>query len=207
MIAMRPMLSTHRLMRVHGCWRCCWPSRSRWAAVRRSWCRRAPAIAPPRETADAFVMPDGMRLPYRTWLPDGAQAPLGGGAGAARHERQPRCLGVSRPRVRRRRDRGVLARPARLRRHVGARLLARHAGAGGRRARDGGAAAPTLSARQADPDGREHGRGGADVPGHQRRPAAGGRLRAGRAGGLGPGGDERVPARRPVAGRQPRCRA
>jgi acylglycerol lipase len=23
------------------------------------------------ETADAFVMPDGMRLPYRTWLPDG----------------------------------------------------------------------------------------------------------------------------------------
>ena len=30
-----------------------------------------PAIGPPRETTDAFVMPDGMRLPYRTWLPDG----------------------------------------------------------------------------------------------------------------------------------------
>ena len=30
-----------------------------------------PAVDPPRETADAFVMPDGMRLPYRAWLPDG----------------------------------------------------------------------------------------------------------------------------------------
>ncbi len=30
-----------------------------------------PAIEQPRETADAFVMPDGMRLPYRTWLPAG----------------------------------------------------------------------------------------------------------------------------------------
>ena len=28
-----------------------------------------PAVEPPRETADAFVMPDGMRLPYRVWLP------------------------------------------------------------------------------------------------------------------------------------------
>ena len=30
-----------------------------------------PAAAAPHETQDAFVMPDGMRLPYRTWLPDG----------------------------------------------------------------------------------------------------------------------------------------
>jgi alpha-beta hydrolase superfamily lysophospholipase len=30
-----------------------------------------PAIAPAHETADAFVMPDGTRLPYRSWLPDG----------------------------------------------------------------------------------------------------------------------------------------
>jgi alpha-beta hydrolase superfamily lysophospholipase len=30
-----------------------------------------PPIEAPRETADAFVMPDGMRLPYRVWLPDG----------------------------------------------------------------------------------------------------------------------------------------
>lgn len=30
-----------------------------------------PPIAPARETADAFVMPDGTRLPYRVWLPDG----------------------------------------------------------------------------------------------------------------------------------------
>ena len=30
-----------------------------------------PAVGPPRETTDAFVMPDGTRLPYRAWLPDG----------------------------------------------------------------------------------------------------------------------------------------
>ena len=30
-----------------------------------------PAINPPREIADAFVMSDGMRLPYRAWLPEG----------------------------------------------------------------------------------------------------------------------------------------
>ena len=34
-----------------------------------------PAVEPPAETADAFVMPDGVRLPYRDWLPAGtAQA-------------------------------------------------------------------------------------------------------------------------------------
>jgi acylglycerol lipase len=27
-------------------------------------------VEAPRETAEAFVMPDGMRLPYRVWLPD-----------------------------------------------------------------------------------------------------------------------------------------
>jgi alpha-beta hydrolase superfamily lysophospholipase len=30
-----------------------------------------PARYQPRETTDAFVMPDGMRLPYRAWLPEG----------------------------------------------------------------------------------------------------------------------------------------
>jgi len=30
-----------------------------------------PAIMHPAETADAFVMPDGMRLPFRVWLPKG----------------------------------------------------------------------------------------------------------------------------------------
>jgi acylglycerol lipase len=30
-----------------------------------------PPTQAPRETEDAFIMPDGMRLPYRTWLPDG----------------------------------------------------------------------------------------------------------------------------------------
>jgi acylglycerol lipase len=73
MIAMQPMLSTHRL------------SSSRLLAVLLAVslavggcaAQLAPpgaAIAPPKETAGAFVMPDGMRLPYRTWLPDGAQA-------------------------------------------------------------------------------------------------------------------------------------
>ena len=33
-----------------------------------------PATEAPHETQDAFVMPDGMRLPYRTWLPDGEPA-------------------------------------------------------------------------------------------------------------------------------------
>jgi acylglycerol lipase len=28
-------------------------------------------IEPPREAGEAFVMPDGMRLPYRAWLPEG----------------------------------------------------------------------------------------------------------------------------------------
>jgi alpha-beta hydrolase superfamily lysophospholipase len=30
-----------------------------------------PVTTPPRATDDAFVMPDGMRLPYRAWLPAG----------------------------------------------------------------------------------------------------------------------------------------
>jgi acylglycerol lipase len=29
-----------------------------------------PAVEQPRETEGAFIMPDGMRLPYRTWMPD-----------------------------------------------------------------------------------------------------------------------------------------
>ena len=34
-----------------------------------------PAVEPPAETADAFVMPDGVRLPYRVWLPPKARRP------------------------------------------------------------------------------------------------------------------------------------
>ncbi len=34
--------------------------------------RPGPAIAPAAEQADAFVMPDGARLPYRVWRPTGA---------------------------------------------------------------------------------------------------------------------------------------
>ena len=30
-----------------------------------------PSMAPPRVSADAFVMPDGLRLPYRSWMPEG----------------------------------------------------------------------------------------------------------------------------------------
>jgi len=33
-----------------------------------------PAMEKPTETADFFVMPDGTRLPYRVWLPEGAPA-------------------------------------------------------------------------------------------------------------------------------------
>ena len=74
---------------------------------------------------DAFTMPDGARLPYRAWLPDGAA--VGGDAGAARHERQPRRLGNPGARLRRGRHRGVL-RPtsAASATPPGARLLAGH---------------------------------------------------------------------------------
>ena len=30
-----------------------------------------PGVEPPRVTTDVFVMPDGMRLPYRAWMPEG----------------------------------------------------------------------------------------------------------------------------------------
>ena len=32
-----------------------------------------PAVRPPAATSEAFVMPDGFRLPYRVWLPSGPQ--------------------------------------------------------------------------------------------------------------------------------------
>src|SRR5437588_11411878 len=76
MIAMRPMLSSY----------CSWP----WStlagrigvlatALAVAGCALqlappGPATERPRETAGAFIMPDGMRLPYRTWLPTGDQA-------------------------------------------------------------------------------------------------------------------------------------
>jgi acylglycerol lipase len=72
MIAMRPMLSTRRL----ACSRLL-TALLAVALVVVGGCAAQQAmpgseIAPPKETAGAFVMPDGMRLPYRTWLPDGA---------------------------------------------------------------------------------------------------------------------------------------
>jgi acylglycerol lipase len=72
MIAMRPMLSTHRLMRS----RLLTVLLAVVLAVGGCTAQLAPpgaAIVPQKETAGAFVMPDGMRLPYRTWLPDDAQ--------------------------------------------------------------------------------------------------------------------------------------
>ena len=72
MIAMRRMLSTHRLMRS----RLLTVLLAVVLAVGGCAAQLAPpgaAIVPPTETAGAFVMPDGMRLPYRTWLPDDAR--------------------------------------------------------------------------------------------------------------------------------------
>ncbi|MGA8195103.1 MAG: lysophospholipase [Acetobacteraceae bacterium] len=66
------MLSTHRLMRS----RLLTVLLAVVLAVGGCTAQLAPpgaAIVPPKETAGAFVMPDGMRLPYRTWLPDDAQ--------------------------------------------------------------------------------------------------------------------------------------
>jgi len=40
------------------------------------WMGAGPAIAPPDVAPDAFVMPDGARLPYRAWWPDGAPRAL-----------------------------------------------------------------------------------------------------------------------------------
>jgi acylglycerol lipase len=70
MIAMRPMLSTRR------------PVRSRLltlllaVALAADGCAAqlapsGPTSEQPQEIAGAFVMADGMRLPYRTWLPNG----------------------------------------------------------------------------------------------------------------------------------------
>ena len=44
----------------------------------------APAEGPPAETTGWFAMPDGERLPYRTWLPSGTSAAGQGAAQAAR---------------------------------------------------------------------------------------------------------------------------
>ena len=115
MIAMRPMLSTvaciARSLPLALLLACCWPAARLQPpppGPRRSM--------PPAETADAFVMPDGTRLPYRVWLP--RRAALGGGAGAARHERQPRRLGDSRRPSFAAAGIAVFAPgPARLRRH------------------------------------------------------------------------------------------
>ena len=72
MIAMRPMLSTSGLAS-HAL-----PTADGLFAVHLAGggCVEhlvppGPAVTAPRETDDTFVMPDGMRLPYRAWLPDG----------------------------------------------------------------------------------------------------------------------------------------
>ena len=90
-------------------------------------------------------MPDGTRLPYRAWLPDGRS--LGRGAGAARHERQPRRLGVSRRPTFAAAGIAVFAPDQRGFGATGGRgYWPGTTGAGGRRAGDGAAAAPALSA-------------------------------------------------------------
>jgi acylglycerol lipase len=83
MIAMRPMLSTHRRAARGPRFpskgvRSRLPTALLVMALALAGCAAqlappGPAIVPPRETAGAFVMPDGMRLPYRTWLPDGGK--------------------------------------------------------------------------------------------------------------------------------------
>ena len=210
MIAMRPMLSTfrprHVACAVAAAERRCSPSLlCCWAAAREHLVPPGPAVAPPRETADAFVMPDGTRLPYRAWLPDG----------------EPWAVVLALHGMNDSRDAWEYPAPELAAHGVavfapdqrgfgdtdGARLLAGDAGAGGRCARHGAAAAPAISACAADPDGREHGRRGADVPRDRAGSAAGGRLRAGGARGVGAGGDERVPAHQLVAVRQSGARA
>jgi acylglycerol lipase len=74
MIAMRPMLSTFKAGAPSRIARLLIALLS--AALILSGCAEhlAPqgtTVEPPQETRDAFVMPDGMRLPYRSWLPDG----------------------------------------------------------------------------------------------------------------------------------------
>ena len=156
-----------------------------------------PAVEPPRETPDAFVMPDGMRLPYRTWLPDHEPkavilalhgmndsrdaweypGPELAAHGIAVFSPDQRGFGETV-------DRGFWPGTAALvddartmaellhRRYPHAKLILMGESMG----------AAVLMCLSASPP-----------------PAAGGRLRAGGARRLGPGGDERVPARRAVA--------
>jgi alpha-beta hydrolase superfamily lysophospholipase len=82
MIAMRRMLSTIGLgLSRQGIALVCRRKLSALVAVALSLSGCAAHLVPPgaaiqqpRATEDAFIMPDGMRLPYRTWLPDGVQA-------------------------------------------------------------------------------------------------------------------------------------
>ena len=101
-----------------------------------------PAIEAPRETQDTFVMPDGMRLPYRTWLPDGEPVAVVLALHGMNDSRD--AWEYPGPELAAHGIAVFCARPTRFRRHRGPRLLAWHPGAGGRRARDGGAAASPL---------------------------------------------------------------
>jgi acylglycerol lipase len=65
MIAMRPVLSTFaRITALFGL--------LLLAACDTQYAPPGPPTEPAGETSDTFVMPDGMQLPYRTWLPQGA---------------------------------------------------------------------------------------------------------------------------------------
>ena len=115
-------------------------------------------------------MPDGMRLPYRTGCRTAGPEPWA--VVLALHGMNDSRDAWEYPgaRIRRSRDRGVRARPARLRRHAGARLLA------GRRRR--WSMMPREMARAAARRyprarlilmGESMGARGADAPGHPRR--------------------------------------
>ncbi len=156
-----------------------------------------PPVEAASETPDAFVMPDGMRLPYRVWLPDEKPwavmlalhgmndsrdaweipAPDFAAAGIAVFSPDQRGFGNTA-------TRGYWP---------GTQALVDDA-------RDMAALLHSaLPARPPDPAGREHGRRGADVPGDRASSPAERNLCAGLAGRLEPRGDEPVRARRAVA--------
>ena len=128
------------------------------------------------------------------------RAAAGGGAGVARVQRQPGCVGAAGAGVPGFGGRGVRAGPARVRCRAGTGALAR-----GGRARGGCgepvAATPrAISRRSALCDGGEHGRCRADASGDPGRCAAGGRLDPAVAGGVGARADGGRAAKWAVAG-------
>ncbi len=135
--------------------------------------RHAGAAAGHPPGAGRGVHPAGRHPPARPRLAAaGRPGADRGHPRAARLQRQPGPVGAAGPGVRRRRHRGLRARPARLRRHRRPRHLGRRAAAGGRRGRHGARPAPPLPVHAAVRDGREHGRRRGAGPGCPARPAA-----------------------------------